>query len=68
MKGRTMKPDDLHFKWDPHAKKNAVRSKGKKQKKPRRLEDYFNFLEQFSFSGEENKPDQHVDKKFTLSK
>ena len=62
-----MESDNLHFKWDPHAKKKiADKSRGKKQKEMKHLEDYFDFIEQFSFSGEENKPDQHVDKQFTL--
>ena len=64
-----MESDNLHFKWDPHAKKKiADKSREKKQKKMKRLEDYFDFIEQFSFSGEEYKPDEHVDKKFTLPK
>jgi hypothetical protein len=64
-----MNPDKLHFKWDPKAnKKSAVSSLEEGQKAPRRFEDYFDFLEQFSLENLANKPDEHVDKKFTLPK
>jgi hypothetical protein len=64
-----MKPHNLRFKWDPHANKEGTdKSQGKKQKEMRRLEDYFDFIEQFKYPSNETKPDEHVDKKFTLFK
>jgi hypothetical protein len=64
-----MKPHDLRFKWDPYANKESTDKSPEKnlQKEPKRLEDYFDFIEQFTFSSDENKPDEHVDKKFSLS-
>ncbi|MBN1575784.1 MAG: hypothetical protein JW913_04485 [Chitinispirillaceae bacterium] len=63
-----MDPDKLRFQWDPHAHKESagrLREK-KKPEKMKRLEDYFNFIEQFSLPGDENRPDRHVDKKFSF--
>jgi len=62
-----MKPHNLRFKWDPKATKvSADTSKEKNQGEPRRLEDYFDFIEQFKYPMDENKPGKHVDKKFSL--
>ncbi len=64
-----MKSHSLRFQWDPHAnKESADKLQGKKQKEMKRLEDYFDFIEQFGPLDNENKHDEHVDKKFTLSK
>ena len=69
LRGIVMNPHKLRFKWDPHAnKEKADTSKGKEQKEMKRLEDYFDFIEQFHLSDNANKSDEHVDKKFTLSK
>jgi hypothetical protein len=63
-----MKNKCLHFKWDPRANKKAspMSLDNKNCKKKKSLEDYFDFIEQFKYSSDKNKPDQHVDKKFSL--
>jgi hypothetical protein len=63
-----MKFPKLRFTWDPQAiGGNDETFREEKQKGLKRLEDYFDFIEQFTVPDEENKPDEHVDKKFSLS-
>jgi hypothetical protein len=64
-----MKADKLRFKWDPHANR---RYPGETKKKTstaeiKSLEEYFEFIEQFTGSSDEDVLKTHVDKKFTLA-
>lgn len=63
-----MNADRLRFKWDPHANGGPpVETKTRTSTdKIKSLEEYFEFIEQFASSGDENVFDQHVDSKFTL--
>ncbi|MBN1761170.1 MAG: hypothetical protein JW863_22770 [Chitinispirillaceae bacterium] len=63
-----MKADNLRFKWDPHANRECAgeTKKKKKQDEMKSLEEYFDFIEQFTCSGDGDIFEQHVDKKFTL--
>ena len=70
LKEITMKADKLRFKWDPHANRGSAVKANKKNttNEMKSLEEYFDFIEQFTCSSEEDILDQHVDKKFTLDK
>ena len=63
-----MKADNLHFKWDPHVNRGfAVATKKINiQNEMKSLKEYFDFIEQFTYSNDEDILEQHVDKKFTL--
>ena len=63
-----MKADNLQFKWDPHANRGCADETNNKNMpdEMRSLEEYFDFIEQFACSGDEDILEQHVDKKITL--